>query len=175
MSKMMRIVIELSERDLRYFDEAMTRARAAVRSADEVEILESAKHTLDATPLGDAPDYIKERICKVQRLVQMLEDEAWALPTRHRAEVVAALVYFSDPDDLIPDELPVIGMLDDAIMLELVLQREHLLLEAYDRFCSARAGLGPRPESTEARTSWGSALTAARAELLFQLDGADKQ
>lgn len=171
----MRIVIELGERDLQHFEEAMSRARAAVRSADEVEILESAKHTLDATPLGNAPDYIKERISKVQRLVQMLEDEAWALPTRHRAEVVAALVYFSDPDDLIPDELPVIGMLDDAIMLELVLRRERGLLEAYDRFCRARTELGPRPESSPDRTSWGAALTATRAELISELDKAAKE
>jgi uncharacterized membrane protein YkvA (DUF1232 family) len=175
MSKTMRIVIELGERDQRYFEEAMAKARLAVRSADEVEILESAKHTLDATPLGDAPDYIKQRISKVQRLVQMLEDEAWALPTRHRAEVIAALVYFSDPEDLIPDELPVIGMLDDAIMLELVLRREHGLLDAYDRFCRARTALGPRPEGPGQRTSWGSALTAARADLLSELDRAAKE
>lgn len=174
MSEPIRIVIELGERDQRCFEEAMARARAAVRSADEVEIIESAKHTLDATPLGDAPDYIQERVCKVQRLVQMLEDEAWALPARYREEVVAALVYFSDPEDLIPDELPVIGMLDDAIMLELVLRRERGLLEAYDRFCRVRVGLGPRPEGTAERTSWGSTLTKARAELLSELDGAAK-
>lgn len=171
----MRIVIELGERDQRWFEEAMARARDAVRSADEVEILGSAKHTLDATPLGDAPDYIKERISKVQRLIQMLEDEAWALPPRHRSEVVAALVYFSDPEDLIPDEVPVIGMLDDAIMLELVLRHEQALLAAYERFCAARVGLGPQPESAGDRTAWGAALTAARAEQLTWLDGALKE
>lgn len=171
----MRIVIELGERDLQHFEEAMSRARAAVRSADEVEILESAKHTLDATPLGAAPDYIKERVSRVQRLVQMLEDESWALPPRYRSEVVAALVYFSDPDDLIPDELPVIGMLDDAIMLELVLRREHGLLEAYDRFCRTRAELGPRPDGSSDRAAWGAALTAARTELLSELYGTAKE
>lgn len=170
----MRIVIELGERDQQCFEEAMAKARSAVRSADEVEILDSAKHTLDATPLGDAPDYIKERISKVQRLVQMLEDDAWALPHRHRSEVVAALVYFSDPDDLIPDELPGIGMLDDAIMLELVLRRSRHVLEAYDRFCRARIELGARPERPTERASWGAALTGARAELLDELDVATK-
>lgn len=165
----MKITFELEPADIARFRRALERAHDAVKSADEGDILDSAKHTLDSLPLGNAPVYIRDRIRQVQRLIAMLEDEAWALPPRFRLEVVKVLVYFSDPDDLIPDSLPVIGMLDDAIMLELLLRDEQDLLRAYDRFCNARRALGPVPHALEARTTWTRNLAARRSQLLTRL------
>ena len=72
----------------------------------------------------------------------MLEDEAWALPQLERAEVLKLLAYFSDPEDLIPDDVAVIGLLDDAIMLELLLREIRHVVAAYDDFRRAREDLG---------------------------------
>ncbi|MEM7284175.1 MAG: YkvA family protein, partial [Pseudomonadota bacterium] len=74
-------------------------------------------------------------------MLKMLKDEAWALPQTERNRVLNALVYFADPDDLIPDEIPGIGLLDDAIMIELVFRQLSHELEAYDDFCSFRDAL----------------------------------
>lgn len=165
----MRISFELEPADVARFRRALTRARAAVRSADDTEIVDSAKHTLDEQMLGDVPTYIRDRIKQVQRLITMLEDEAWALPKQYRDEVVTALVYFSDPDDLIPDALPVIGMLDDAIMLEMLLRQERDLLRAYDRFCEFRGTLGAVPRDLSGRTAWCAALSRRRRQLFTRL------
>ena len=59
------------------------------------------------------------------------------------------LAYFVDPDDLIPDRIPGLGYLDDAIMVELVLQELHHELDAYDKFCEFHAGEDRHPEETE--------------------------
>lgn len=165
----MKITFELEPDDVERFQDALARAREAVRSADEGELLNCAKHSLDRLPLGGAPRYVRDRITQVQRLISMLEDEEWALPPALRGEVLSALVYFSDPDDMIPDGLPVIGLLDDAIMLELLLREERELLAAYDAFCVARQALGPIPDSLDARTAWCAKLTQERQRLLTPL------
>jgi hypothetical protein len=68
----------------------------------------------------------------------MLEDEEWQLPDTERARVHPALAYFCEPCDLIPDHVTALGFLDDAIMVELVVEELRHELEAYDDFCRFR-------------------------------------
>ena len=48
------------------------------------------------------------------------------------------IAYFAEPDDIIPDRVPVLGFLDDAIMIELVVQELEHELEGYEDFCLFR-------------------------------------
>lgn len=165
----MKITFELSADDVARFRAALAAARDAVRSADESELIDCARHALDGMPLDGAPSYVRDRIREVQRLISMLEDEDWSLPPAFRREVLSALVYFSDPDDMIPDGLPVIGLLDDAIMLELLLREERDLLDAYAHFCSTRGHLGPLPDNLADRTDRLARLRDERQRLLQDL------
>lgn len=158
----MQVTIDLSEQDLERFRNALARARSSVRSVDESELVDSVRHTLERMSLDEKPAYIRERIDRVGRLLEMVEDEEFALPVAQREEILRVLVYFCDPEDLIPDDTPVVGMLDDAIMLELLLREERPLLEAYERFRECRASLGPKPEAYEARKAWLAALKKCR-------------
>jgi len=76
------------------------------------------------------------------------------------ARILDAIAYFVDPDDLIPDRIPGIGYLDDAIMVELVARELMHELEAYEDFCEYRekrsktsepAGLEARRKALQAR------------------------
>jgi uncharacterized membrane protein YkvA (DUF1232 family) len=134
----MRITLELEPEDIARFDAALARARRATACADEVDVIDAAKYALDHLDASAAPGYVRKRLVEVQRLIVMLEDEAWALTGAERAAVIEALAYFSDPDDLIPDHVEVIGLLDDAIMLELLLRRLRRVRRAYADFCAFR-------------------------------------
>lgn len=138
----MRITFELEPADLEHFETVLARCHHAVRGADETDVIEAAKFTLDRLCAGALPKYIRERLCAVQRLILMLEDEEWSLPQPERTNVIETLIYFSDPDDLIDDGVAVIGLLDDAIMLELLLRRQRKVLRAWERFRVFRAQLG---------------------------------
>ena len=118
----MKISFELEPGDIQRFHEALERAERRVACAEECDIVAAARHSLQTLPIETAPGYIRQRLLQVVELVQMLEDEAWALPQVERREVLKLLAYFSDPEDLIPDDVAVIGLLDDAIMLELLLR-----------------------------------------------------
>jgi hypothetical protein len=134
----MRVSFEIEASDVRRFLQALARARRMVRDADEADLVAAAKHALDTLPIASAPGYVRKRLTEVQRLIVMLEDEAWALSGAEREEVLKTLVYFSDPEDLIPDDVAVIGLLDDAIMLELLLRRLRHVIGSYEDFCAFR-------------------------------------
>ena len=157
----MRITLELEPADIACFEAALARACAASRCADEAEVIDAAKYALDHLRTGSVPTYVRRRLVEVQRLILMLEDEAWALTDPERSDVIGTLVYFSDPDDLIPDDVEVIGLLDDAIMLELLLHKLRVVRKAYADF-RARRGEVPRDGSRQARAR---AVAELRARL----------
>ena len=137
----MRISFVLEAEDIARFHAALARAERLADCMDECEVVDTAKEALNTLPLASAPRYVRQRLVCVQQMILMLEDEAWGLPADERREVLRTLIYFADPEDLIPDEVAVIGLLDDAIMLELLLRRLRHVIDAYMDFCSYRRSL----------------------------------
>jgi uncharacterized membrane protein YkvA (DUF1232 family) len=135
----MRFSLELSDRDLRFFREALTRARHAVRDAEESEIIEAIGDVLEEIKSEEPlPDFVARRIPQLESMIRMLQDEEWRLPTEERERLLATFVYFGDPEDILPDHIPVVGYLDDVIMIELVVRELRHVRDAYDDFCDFR-------------------------------------
>lgn len=131
----MKLSFELTDRDLRYFREALKQSREAVRDAEEQEILEAIRHVLEEIRSNEPlPDFVAKRIPIVELLMQMLTDDEWQLPNADRENLLAMFVYFSDPEDILPDDIPVIGYLDDVIIIELITRDLRHVREAYDDF-----------------------------------------
>jgi uncharacterized membrane protein YkvA (DUF1232 family) len=135
----MKFSIELSNRDLGFFREALKKSRNAVRHAEESEIIEAIGDVLaeikNKEPL---PDFVTKRIPQLESLIRMLCDDEWRLPNEARERVLAAFIYFADPEDIVPDHIPVIGYIDDIIIVELVIRELQHAREAYDDFCDFR-------------------------------------
>lgn len=166
----MRITFELESDDIEYFQNAFDRFRRLATEADEIDILDAAKQTLDSLCIASIPNYVRKRLVHVQRLILLLEDAEWSLSAPERTEALAALAYFGDPDDLIPDNIEVIGLIDDAIMLELLARRMRHVLQAYRKFCAFRESLGdPASQSEDWRVPRARALARRRAELMIEL------
>jgi hypothetical protein len=165
----MRITIELDSADIERFMQALARSRRTAIETEEPDILDAARHALDSLPISTAPSYVRKRIGEVQRLIAMLEDEAWALPAPWRIDVLEVLVYFSDPEDLIPDHIEVIGLLDDAIMLELLLRKLAPAMRAYADFGAYRESLGTLPREPVARHEYAIKLARRRDALRLRL------
>lgn len=133
------ISFELSDRDLAFFRKALRQARAAVRDAEDTEIVDAIHAVLDEIRSSDPlPDFVGKRIPELESLISMLSDDEWQLPAQDRERLLATFVYFADPEDILPDDVPVIGYLDDVIIIELVTREMQHVREAYDDFCTFR-------------------------------------
>ena len=135
----LRISFELTDRDLHFFRRALRQSREAVRDAEDTEIIEAIHSVLDeirgSEPL---PDFVGRRIPELESLIRMLADDDWQLPEEDRERLLATFVYFADPEDILPDDIPVIGYLDDVIIIELVARELVHVREAYEDFCAFR-------------------------------------
>jgi len=135
----MRFTLELSNRDLNFFREALKKSRDAVRHAEDSEIIEAINDVLGEIKSEEPlPDFVARRIPQLESMIRMLQDDEWALPLNERERLLATFVYFGDPEDIVPDHIPVIGYLDDIIMIELVVLELQHVSEAYDDFCDFR-------------------------------------
>ena len=135
----LKLAFELSDRDLRYFRKSLKLSREAVRDAEEQEIVDAIKHVLEEIRSNEPlPDFVAERIPVLEMFIQMLADDEWQLPNADRERLLAMMVYFSDPEDILPDDIPVIGYLDDVIIIELVTRELGHVREAYEDFCDFR-------------------------------------
>ena len=134
----MRITFELSDRDIQHFKRITKNAKALAKEADEQAIITAAEKLLADVEAVKTPDFISERLLSLRSLIEMLRDQEWGLGAPERERVRAALAYFLDPEDLIPDATPGFGFLDDAIMVELITRELKHEIEAYDDFCKFR-------------------------------------
>ena len=134
----MRVTFDLDSKDLDYFRSVFRRARAAAEKADEAEVIAKARAVIEQVGSADVPAFVQQRVGKLESLIGMVEDAEWALAGPERSNVLSALSYFAEPQDIIPDSVPVLGYLDDAIMIELVVRELQHEIEAFADFCRYR-------------------------------------
>ncbi len=147
----MRISFELTDRDLEFFRIALQQSREAVRDAEEREIIEAIGDVLDKIRQNDPlPDFVGRRIPELESLISMLTDDEWQLPEGDREQLLATFIYFADPEDILPDDIPVIGYLDDVIMIEIVARELQHVREAYEDFCEFRDNFDDEQEDVDA-------------------------
>ena len=163
------LTIDLNDQDLAHFADALKTCRQAAGSKSDAEIIQSAAALLEGAQQTKVPDFIRGRLERLDDMIAMVRDEGWHLDAEDRQKVLAALVYFADPKDVIPDHVEVLGFLDDAIMIELCVRELRHELDAYDDFCEFRErearkrGVEP---STLGRTEW---LDGRRDELVERM------
>jgi|CXWL01.1.fsa_nt_gi uncharacterized membrane protein YkvA (DUF1232 family) len=166
----MRVVIDLTDEDLEHFRAAMRRAKDAAQHLSPEEVTGAAQKLLDETQGTQVPEFVSSRMKRLATLIGMVHDTNWGLSDHERHEILSALTYFADPQDAIPDTIPVLGFLDDAIMIELVVEELKHEIDAYEDFCAFRtqAGIDQGSEHAEGlvRSDW---LEQRQLELLDRM------
>ncbi len=152
------ITFQLEENDLKYFQNAMDRVKKAAQRIGDAEIVSKAAASLTCAKEIKLPEFVQYRLTRLSLLIEMLRDPEWKLGADERRNVVSAITYFAEPEDLIPDKIPVIGYIDDAIMIELVVRDLRPEIDAYQDFCKHREqylqSKGAEAVDGAARASW---------------------
>jgi uncharacterized membrane protein YkvA (DUF1232 family) len=159
----LRVTFDLEDKDLEFFRVQMKRARDAAQRAPEPEVIDRAEGMIKDVSESNVPRFVMQRIERLQVLIDMLRDDEWSLTASERDNVVAALAYFADPEDIIPDNVPVLGYIDDAIMIELVVTELEHEIDAFEDFCRYRAEEASRNRNPDiTREEW---LSVKRRDL----------
>jgi len=153
----LRISFELDDKDVKHFQLIMREARKLNAHLAPEDIVAEAENLLSAVGQNEPPGFIMERMQKLRLMIRMLSDVEWRLPHQEAKRVLNALAYFAEPEDLIPDTIPALGFLDDAIMIELVVRELKHEVEAYQDFCDYRQRI---------RAEKGSASSVSREHWL---------
>lgn len=153
------ITFTLSDKDLEHFQAIVDKARAATAGTlTSDEIVAAARKLIDEAHSTQLPEYIAAQLLRLQVVINMLLDAEWQLGDGDRARVIGALAYFCEGEDIIPDSIPGLGFLDDAIYVELVLRELKAEIGFYQEFCNFRIseesrrrekGLDPRVNREE--------------------------
>lgn len=162
----LKIVLELSDDDLGYYRGVMDKIWKNAQKRDEQELIDGARRLLKQAAKAGAPDYVRERLSELDRLCAMLDDSDWPLEDEDRSRIRAALGYFAVAKDMIPDKIPGIGFLDDALMAELVARELKPELDGYRDFCEYRDNEAKLRGKKVSREDW---LAAKRRQIWLRI------
>jgi uncharacterized membrane protein YkvA (DUF1232 family) len=129
------IKLTLSDDDLKRFQVIVDEARSATNKQHSATQIEAAATKLiKESHNGEMPEFVAQRMRRLDDVICMINDEEWQLNEEERRQVLSALDYLCDPEDLIPDHIPVLGFLDDVIYAEIVLGELRNEISLYQEF-----------------------------------------
>ncbi len=170
-SETFKVSFTLDEQDISYFRTLFRKAKRGAKELDRDEIIASARGLVASVrKTKKTPKFVVEAVTAIEDLTEIILDEDYKAPKSVEDQVVAALAYFSNPEDLIPDEIPVLGFLDDAIMIKFVEREFKHELSAFRRFRKFRRGAEQRPWTSVASGRLPSRLEAERKKLRAEVD-----
>jgi len=120
---------------------------------------------LQQQPRERATAILSERLARVEQLRRMLNDADWEVDAELRERSRLLISYLQQVDDLIPDDQPLVGHLDDALLVELAWPAFRDEALDYGDYCRFLGEQRPRGSAYERRLAWENACLAEAALL----------
>lgn len=129
----------LSPRGLDHFNGLLARlGRPQALDCDQVATAARSLIDTDAEAAEPVPACIAQRLRQADLLEPLLADRMWTPANGADAPLRAVLDYMRESNDLIPDWLPRIGRLDDAIVIDAAWTLVSAEVHDYRDFCRLR-------------------------------------
>ncbi|UHQ19437.1 hypothetical protein LVB87_14800 [Lysobacter sp. KIS68-7] len=109
---------------------------------------------LASMPSQAAQDVLDRRLHRIEELRHMLDDASWDPPEAMRSRLAKLIGYLDEDEDMIPDREPLLGKLDDVLLLELAWPAFAAEAEDYRDFCAYRSEHTPAGSGDEQRAAW---------------------
>ena len=141
-----KVAFTLDESDADYFRSLYRKAKRGAKELDTARVIrEARKIVTQVRSSKKTPPFVIDAIAVLADLTDLIQDEEYAAPKKVQDEVLAAIAYFSNPEDLIPDHVPGLGFLDDAIMVKFIEEEFKQELWGYRKFRKLRDVSEQRP------------------------------
>ena len=166
-----KVTFTLEEADANYFRGLYRKAKKGARDADRDDVIREARAIVKTVRSNKkTPRFVVDAISVLEDLTDIIRDEDYAAPQKVRDAVLAGIAYFSNPEDLIPDHIPGLGFLDDAIMVKFIEDEFKHELWGYRRFKKARDTAEQRPWSGPARERLRNRVEADRKKIRGEIE-----
>lgn len=136
-----------------HFDHLLHEIHPGARHVD-VDRIATLGRWLQELDAVEARAALDERLARIERLRTMLDDPDWDRRDAACLRVHKLLAYLDQDRDLIPDAIPLLGLLDDVLLLELAWPAVATEAEDYLDFCQYRSAEQPHGDGTERREAW---------------------
>lgn len=97
-----------------------------------------AKKEIAEIRLSISDGYILNQVSNLEKMMAMVEDKIWKIKKVNMEKINATIKYFIDEDDIIPDNIPGIGYLDDCIIIDSTMDDVYDELMEFEDFCRTR-------------------------------------
>jgi uncharacterized membrane protein YkvA (DUF1232 family) len=166
-----KVTFTLDEADADYFRALYRQARRGAQELAPEQILAGARDIVKQVRASKkTPRFVMDAIGVLADLVDLTQNEDYAAPKKVKDAVLAALAYFSNPHDLIPDQVPGLGFLDDAIMVKFIEDEFENELWGYRKFRKVRDSAEQRPWASPGSQRLASRLAADRKRIRAEIE-----
>jgi hypothetical protein len=146
-----KVSFNLDDADLEHLAAIAQRTQLRARSEPADAIIAGAREVLETANRAQLAGFVKERYSRLETMLQMVEDPQWGLSAEDRQRTLNALACFGSSTAAAAAS----GLLDHAIMIELVSRDLHHDLEAYRDFRRFRESYDKKhPAPAVDRESW---------------------
>ena len=159
--------LKLADAALLAFNYQLHAVREAAPSVDADQFADLATWLRALAP-ETAQATINLRLARAESLRRMLDDPDWSLPAATRGRGRTLLAYLRVFDDLIPDDLPLIGHLDDALLIELSWSEFAGEVQDYLDYCRFCSEVRVRGTADERRSEWERECLAQASAMLHR-------
>ncbi len=128
----------LSSWDLERFNALLLTLASDRTPLDCDQVVTAARLLADSSGSQSIPTCIRQRLEQADALAHMLADPAWQAANEALVPASAVLGYLKGQDNLIPDWIPLVGQLDDAILIDAAWPRLSGEVVSYQDFCRLR-------------------------------------
>jgi uncharacterized membrane protein YkvA (DUF1232 family) len=126
--------IDITAGQLRRFNELAHSLNEAMPALTADQVAGVARRVLRGAATGGQSPFVASRLRRAAEMRALSAEPAWTsapLPARRIHDLLA---YLDDPNDLIRDEIPVIGRLDDALLVDIAMDTLREEVEDYAEF-----------------------------------------
>ena len=166
-----KVTFTLDEQDAKYFRSIYRKAKRGAKDLDAVTIIRDARAIVKQVHANKrTPTFVSDAISVLADLADLIQDDGWAASKKVRNDVLAGIAYFSNPDDLIPDHIPGLGFLDDAIMVKFIEDEFRHELWGYRKFRALRDSTEQRPWAKPGSDRLSKRLDADRRRIRAEIE-----
>lgn len=152
------------------FNACVARVAPAMPPLDGARMAGAARRLSRAVGAGNESRFIRTRLRRACEMRRLLADANWTCEPVLRRRMQEVLDYIDGAPGLIPDDVPAIGGLDDALLVDLAMGSLRGELDEYADFCRYRASEATRLGTPEGRVALDRATWSAcrREEVLME-------